>query len=71
MMLATTNNVELATRAWKKRCCVSHTCFELSVRKYLVAFIKSIARNNISQGSFFIASLWRVPACPGKEGVVV
>lgn len=71
MMLAIANNVKLATRAWKRRYSLSHMCLGLSVRKFLVAIIKSTARNIISQDRFLIASPWRVPAIPGKEGIAV
>lgn len=71
MMLAIANNVKLATRAWKRRYSLSHMCLGLSVRKFLVTVIKSTARNIISQGRFLIASPWRVPAIPGKEGIAV
>lgn len=71
MMLATANNVELATRAWKRRYSLAHMCLGLSVRKFLVAVIKSTARNNVSQGRFLITSPWRVPSLHGKEGIVV
>lgn len=49
-------------------------CFSylgLSVRKFLVAVIKSMARNNASQGRFLIASPWRVPALHSKKDIVV